>query len=108
MYKNEWKPGEESFFEYHCWQSHDSEDAELWYRSHQPVTVVEKAFDPTEVEDKFKLEKGLSVKERLEAGRPKQYRIRFEDGYEDIAWEDELMTDPRYYDDKWKPGDRPE
>ncbi len=30
--------GDVVWFEYHCWESPESSDAEIWYRSHQKVT----------------------------------------------------------------------
>ena len=33
-------PGTVFFFEYRCWESHESCDAKLWYHSHQKVTVL--------------------------------------------------------------------
>lgn len=69
------------FYEYHCAQSHDSGDAELWYRSHQEAIVLAVA------EPGF----GDTPEERGDNGQPTVYRIRFGDGYEDDAFEDELL-----------------
>lgn len=74
-------------FEYHCQQSHDSADAELWYRSHQRVTVLgleEEGY-------------GGTLEERGANGQPRAYLIRFADGHEATAFEDELLVDERGY-----------
>ena len=34
-WRDEWPPGTVAWFEYHCQESDDSDDADLWYRSHQ-------------------------------------------------------------------------
>ena len=86
-YKDEWKPGEQAYFEYHCFESEKSCDAELWHRTHQPVTVLKKS-EPG---------MGATLMERGENGAPAVYRIQFKDGYEYDAFEDELMTDPSGY-----------
>lgn len=69
------------FFEYHCYEGHDSADAQLWYRSHQKVTVLKQT------------EKGAGKTklERANNGQPAVYRVRFADGYIAEAIEDELM-----------------
>lgn len=91
--KGLWHPGEMAYFEYHCCMSHDSDDAELWYRTHQPVMVV-KVADPGV---------GRSYNDRAENGAPRRYRIRFLDGLEDGAFEDELYTDPKYWSHDFDP-----
>lgn len=83
-WKEHWEIGETPFFEYHCWESHDSADADLWYRSHQRVTVLGEGDHDG---------KGMTFEERCEAGHPKVYRIRFVDGHEGYALDDELMED---------------
>lgn len=73
--------GKKYWFEYHCNESHDSTDAQLWYRSHQQVTII--ALD----------EKGHgeTKTERLENGHPAVYKIKFDDGFEGGAFEDEVL-----------------
>lgn len=77
------KVGKEFWFEYHCYESPDSCDAELWYRSHQKVKVI-----------------GVSewshndLQDRIEDATPRVYKIKFEDGYEGDAWEDEIVDSP--------------
>jgi len=75
------------WFEYHCFESMDSCDAELWLHSHQQVTVlsiVERGF-------------GKTPKERGHNGEPRIYKIRFNDGFEYDAFEDELMRTPKEF-----------
>ena len=70
--------GKEFWFEYHCFESDKSGDAQLWYRSHQKVIVIGRGEDD---HDEFPNE-------------PKVYRIQFEDGFIGDAWDDELMDSP--------------
>ena len=79
------QPNEERFFEYHYWESPESSDAELWYRSHQKVTVLN-----CENLDEYG---DMTLEERYEGGTPLAYRVRFADGFEGTAMEDELMND---------------
>lgn len=88
--REHWEPGSTAWFEYHCTEAHDSADAELWYRSHQQVTVLH--------EGDHDGWPGSTFIERGEAGQPKVYRIRFADGYEHAAIEDELLTSTAGFD----------
>lgn len=97
MHRNRWREGATANFEYHCYQGHDSCDAELWYRSQQVVTVL--CVD----NEGF----GGTPRRRIENGEPRTYRIRFADGYENTAHEDELYTSVKHYTDGGKPGVRP-
>jgi hypothetical protein len=82
--------GETLFFEYHCFESDASQDAELWYRSHQKVEVL--GFADNDGWDIKTLE------ERCECGCPIVYKIRFQDGFEGDAFEDELLdSEDEYY-----------
>ena len=92
-------PGQQLYFEYHCWESPESSDAELWHRSHQRVTVLDLA--PNDscwpaggilATDGFEYE---SV--RADAGQPICYQIQFADGLVGIATEDELLDSPAEY-----------
>ena len=77
------KVGKTFWFEYHCYESPESCDAELWYRSHQQVKVIgvsEWSHD--------------NLQDRIEDATPRVYRIRFNDGFEGDAWEDELVNSP--------------
>ena len=77
------KPGDVVWFEYRCWESPSSADAELWYRSHNRVTVG-RMIEPGG---------GKDIEERGFNGHPAVFRIRFSDGREFDATEDELMHD---------------
>lgn len=76
------KPGAVRWFEYHCNESDNSADAELWHRSHQLVTVGALTSEDF----------GGTFKARCENGTPRVYAIRFSDGFEGEAFEDELLT----------------
>jgi hypothetical protein len=80
-------PGRAGFFEYHCFESTKSHDAALWLRSHQPVTVL--AISEPGV--------GETPEERGNEGCPRVYRVRFADGFEADAFEDEVLTSPAQY-----------
>lgn len=84
-----WQPGDRAWYEYRCLESDDSADAELWHRSHQQVTVLGRAAD-----EDF----SGTFLDRAEVACPNVYRIRFPDGYEGDAVEDELLTSPEHYD----------
>lgn len=91
----DWLPGQRAWFEYHCWESPESNDAPVWYRSHQQVTVLERQVNDGE---------GLSWADRMDAGAPYTYLVRFDDGLVWTAFEDELDTTP----DNWCRPDPPE
>lgn len=76
--------GRRRWFEYHCWESPESADSELWYRSHQRVTIV--ALEA--IEDGAEK---LTMVQRLDGGIPAVYRVRFNDGYQGSVFEDELL-----------------
>ncbi len=84
-----WQPGDLAWYEYHCLESDDSADAALWHRSHQRVTVLGRGADE---------DLGGTLLERAEAGGPNVYEIRFADGYEGLAFEDERLTGPGHYE----------
>ncbi len=70
------------WFEYHCNESHDSGDAQLWYRSHRRVRVIG-------IKERGQ---GKDCIERAENGCPRVYRVRFlHDGFEGDVFEDELL-----------------
>jgi hypothetical protein len=73
--------GKEFWFEYHCFESPKSCDAELWYRTHNKVLVL----------SIVELGCGETKLERLLEGCPRVYRVVFEDGFEYDVFEDELM-----------------
>jgi hypothetical protein len=71
--------GSTKYFEYHCYEGEDSNDAELWHHTHQKVKVLHELTDIDE-----------------EVG--KIYRIRFPDGFEYDVFEDELLNTPSEYE----------
>lgn len=84
--------GQRMWFEYHCWESPQSTDAEIWYRSHQMVEVIGYAnldhqFSPT-------------IDERCEECDSLVYLVRFDDGLEWDVFEDELLDTQ---EDFWRP-----
>ncbi len=90
--EKERKAGETLWFEYHCWESHKSQDAKLWYHSHQKATVLGIAdCDGINI---------ASQEERYEAGMVLCYYVRFEDGFEAVATEDELLDSNSEF---WRP-----
>jgi hypothetical protein len=77
------KVGRIFWFEYHCYESPNSCDAEIWYRSHQKVKVIgvsEWSYDDKEW--------------RQEDGNPRVYLVEWGDGYQYDVFEDELMESP--------------
>lgn len=87
-----WTPGDVAWFEYHCNESADSDDAPAWYHSHQQVTVLSRD-EPDSAAAKTAAERG-------EDGVPWAYRVRFADGLEWTALEDELLTGTEGF---WRP-----
>ena len=81
MQRERWAPGETAWFEYHCWESPESNDAPAWYRSHQRVTVLSLQENDGA---------GMTRAERDDAATPFTYTVRFPDGLEWCAIEDEL------------------
>lgn len=90
MLREDWEPGTRAWFEYHCFESDESSDADLWHRSHQGVTVVR--HDPTD-HDCVRAEAPTMAIRGTEYAMPCMYIIRFIDGHEAGVFEDELMTD---------------
>lgn len=66
------------WFEYHCFESEESADKELWHRTHQQVEILHKL-------DNIDTEIG------------KMYRVKFPDGFESDVFQDELMKDPKLF-----------
>ena len=89
--RNRWEPGKWACFEYHCEESEDSSDAELWHRTHQLVCVLSGPPD-REVADY-----PPTAWERGEEGMPYTYQVQFPDGYVGTVWEDELLVSERYF-----------
>jgi hypothetical protein len=84
------EPGSVLFFEYRCCEDHGSSDAEIWYRSHQKVTVL-RCVNADDYGD-------IPQAERYEAGCPLAYLCRFADGLEWDLMEDELLDSEAEYD----------
>jgi len=74
------KIGDFYWFEYHCWESPQSSDAELWYHSHQKVKII--GVD-VEYDD-------MTEQDRYDAAMLNHYKIEFKDGFVGYAGEDEL------------------
>jgi len=91
-HRDRWNPGERAHFEYHCNQSPDSPDYYLWQHTQQPVEVLGLG-DCDDFSDEMP-----TIAERSEEGVPLTYRVRFDDGVEGPAFEDELLTHPKYFD----------
>jgi len=103
---DEWQPGTLAWFEYHCWESDDSSDALMWRHSHQQATVV--SHDPADHDclRPYANEDAAygTIDGRIDAGQPCIYRLRFADGFEWDAFEDELLTDPTGFSRPNPPG----
>jgi hypothetical protein len=91
-WKGSWKPGELAYFEYHCEMSHTSGDAQMWYRTHQPVEVG-RVYEPGG---------GGTREERAENAVPRSYWVTFLDGFRAVAIEDELLTDPKFWERRFQ------
>ena len=76
--------GQTVWFEYHCWESDCSADAELWHHSHQRVKITR------QIERGY----GKTFEERADNGALATYDIVFEDGFKSVAVEDELCESP--------------
>jgi hypothetical protein len=73
-----------AWFEYHCWESEDSADAELWRRTHQRITVL-RMLSPNESDYEM-------------------YEVRFADGYKGHVFADELMHTRKNFERPDYPG----
>lgn len=96
-HRDQWNPGEQAHYEYHCNMQPDSSDYHLYQRTQQPVTVQGLSPNAEDFAEEYP-----TLGQRSEQGLPRVYRIRFNDGHEDDAWEDELLTHPQHYSDQWK------
>lgn len=76
-------------FEYHCWESEESADADLWHRSGQALVAA--VHDEGDHDCLRSL--GLTFEERGAEGQPCTLRVTFADGHVADAWEDEVITD---------------
>lgn len=84
-------PGDTAWFEYHCYEGHDSADAEIWYRSHQRVTIL------SLVDPEGFLEAMPTFVERANEGCPILYRVQFADGLEWDVFEDEVSDGTEHW-----------
>jgi hypothetical protein len=91
------KVGKEFWFEYHCFESHTSCDAEIWYRSHQKVKVI-KVVEWSYID--------ATKKERLEDGNPRVYLVEWKDGFQYDVFEDEIMESPDEFERPEPPNTR--
>jgi len=82
--------GQRFWFEYHCYEGHDSSDAEVWYRSHRQCVVIGEADHDGD--------KSVSFEDRCEMGMQCVYRVRFDDGLEWDVFEDELLDSPEHFE----------
>lgn len=89
--REQWYPGDMTWFEYHCNESDDSPDAPAWHHSHQRARVLWESKNT----DAWP---GSIFRERAEAGQPKVYHVRFADGLTWDAFEDELLLDPKWFE----------
>ena len=78
--REEEKVGKEFWFEYHCFESDESCDAEIWYRSHQKVKVVDVGYWSLD-DEKIRYEEALL----------RVYVVEWKDGFRYDVYEDELM-----------------
>ncbi len=78
MKKPRFGPWERVFFEYHCLQSEESCDAELWHHTRQRAVVVAVVTYP-----------------EVDLELSPMYVIRFEDGYQYDVFNDEVTKSPR-------------
>lgn len=97
--RERWSIGDVAYFEYHCLQSHQSGDAEAWYRSHQRVLVASLPAS----EGLAMSEAGADREERLNEGCPMVYTVEFADGHRHDAFEDELWVSAAYFSPEWAP-----
>jgi hypothetical protein len=91
-HKDQWEPGDTAHFEYHCLMDPSSSDYHLWKRTQQPVTVL--GLHPQGEDFRNELPTGA---ERADEGLPLTYQVRFGDGHEDSATEDELLVHPKHF-----------
>lgn len=81
------KVGKEFWFEYHCNEGEDSPDYPMYLHSHQKCTILSIAEEGI----------GETEMERLENTAQRLYHVRFADGFEWDAFEDEILDSPDEY-----------
>lgn len=67
-----------AWFEYHCWESDESADVEIWRRTHQRVTVLRML--------------------TLQESDYEMYEVRFTDGLTWHVFADELMRSSKQFE----------
>lgn len=86
--RDRWEPGTQAVFTYSLAPDPTSEvSARLAHRSGTPVTVLAEQ-DPDGVRAELP-----TLRERADAAALLTYRVRFADGHEDDAFEDELAEE---------------
>lgn len=80
--------GKNYWFEYHCWESHESADAKVWYHSHQKCLVLKMVEEGC----------GHTFRQRADNGQQALFRVRFNDGVEWDVFEDELDTSKSFFE----------
>ncbi len=75
--------GREWWFEYHCSEDHRSQDAQLWYHSHQKILILRVVEHDADL--------AMSREDRAGNGTPIAYQGRFRDGYEHTVLDDEVL-----------------
>jgi hypothetical protein len=81
------KIGKEFWFEYHCNEGEDSPDYPMYLHSHQKCTILsisEPGIGETDIE-------------RYENAAQRLYKVRFSDGFEWDAFEDEILDSEEEY-----------
>jgi hypothetical protein len=81
------KIGKSYWFEYHCFESDSSADAKLWHHSHQKIKII------AMTEAGY----GKDENERCENTQVAVFKVRFADGYEDEACEDEILESKKEF-----------
>jgi hypothetical protein len=89
--RERWEPGKWACYEYHCDESEDSADADLWHRTHQLVCVISGPHTDAG------LDYPADAAERGEQGIPYVYEVEFPDGFVGHVFEDELLVSERYF-----------
>lgn len=88
-----WEPGESAVFTYSLYNDPTSEIArELFPRSGSAVTVLRRGEDDAPDDDDPEY---ATLAQRADAGALRLYVVRFSDGHEDEAFEDELSEAAR-------------
>lgn len=75
------------WFEYHCYEGEDSDDAELWHHTHQQVVVLRRLTEPHDCTDY-----------ECDYENAPMYHIRFEDGFEYDVFGNELLHSPEEFE----------